>query len=149
MNIRRIIPFIFILAIVTLIVAFSACDQIGQLLVPAPSQEEIPIGVVLSVTGRFATSFGEFTRRGLELALENISNSQLDDVKIKFIIEDDQSTVEGAVEAYNKLIHQTGVPVILGPATSSASKEAFPIAQENGVVAFSPSSAAPRFECDW
>ena len=142
MNIRRIIPFIFILAIITLIAGFSACDQIGQLLVPALSQEEIPIGVVLSVTGRFATSFGEFTRRGLELALEDISSSQLDDVKIKFIIEDDQSTVEGAVEAYNTLIHQTGVPVILGPATSSASKEAFPIAQENGVVAFSPSSAA-------
>ena len=142
MSIRRITPFMFVLAIVTLIAGFSACDQTGQLLVPAPSQEEIPIGVVLSVTGRFATSFGEFTRRGLELALEDISNSQLDDVKIKFIIEDDQSTVEGAVEAYNKLIHQTGVPVILGPATSSASKEAFPIAQENGVVAFSPSSAA-------
>ena len=142
MNVGRFTKFVFVLAIVALIAGFSACDQIGQLLVPAPSQEEIPIGVVLSVTGRFATSFGEFTRRGLELALEDINNSQLNDVKIKFIIEDDQSTVEGAVEAYNKLIHQAGVPVILGPATSTASKEAFPIAQENGVVAFSPSSAA-------
>ena len=80
--------------------------------------------------------------QGFELALEEINNAQPGGARIKFIIEDDQSTVEGAVGAYNKLIHQDGVPVILGPATSTQTKAAFPIAQENGVVAFSPTSAA-------
>ena len=77
----------------------------------------------------------------MELALEEINNARLGDAKLTFITEDDESTVAGAVEAYKKLIGQ-GVPVILGPATSSATEQAFPVAQENQVVAFSPTSAA-------
>ena len=147
MNIRRITIFAFALAIVLLIVGLSACDQIGQLLVPAPPEMEdvsveLPIGVVLPITGRLASVFGVPIGAGFELALEEINDSQTSGGRIKLIIEDNQSTVEGAVEAYNKLIHQDGVSVILGPATSSATKAAFPIAQENGVVAFSPTSAA-------
>ena len=143
MKIGRITTFAFVLAIVLLIVGFSACDQIGQLLVPAPSEmEDIRIGVVLPVTGRLASAFGVPINTGFELALEEINSSQLGGRSIKFIVKDDQSTVDGAAEAYNKLIHQEGVPVILGPATSSQSAAAFPIAQENGVVGFSPTSAA-------
>ena len=147
MKIRRITTLMFVLAIAPLIVGLSACDQIGQLLVPAPPQMEepdgeIPVGVVLSITGRFASTFGRPMGTGFELALEEINNSQLGGRSIKFIIEDDQSTVEGAVEAFNKLIQQDGVSVILGPATSSQTQAVFPIAQENGVVAFSPTSAA-------
>ena len=147
MKIGRITVFTFVLTIVLLIVGLSACDQIGQLLVPAPPDiedvsVEIPIGVVLPVTGRLASTFGVPIEQGFELALEEINNSQLGGRSIKFIIEDDQSTTEGAIEAYNKLIHQDAVSVILGPATSSQSAAVFPIAQENGVVAFSPTSAA-------
>ena len=121
MNIRRITIFAFALAIVLLIVGFSACDQIGQLLVPAPPEMEdvsveIPIGVVLPITGRLASTFGVPIGAGFELALEEINNSQPSGESIKLIIEDDQSTVEGAVEAYNKLIQQGGIPVIFGPA---------------------------------
>ena len=147
MTTRRITIFAFALAIVLLIAGLSACDQIGQLLVPAtPEMEdvslEISIGVVLPVTGRLASAFGVPIATGFELALEEIDNSQLSGGSIKLIIEDDHSTVEGAVDAYKKLIQQDGVPVILGPATSTQTQEAFPIAQENGVVAFSPTSAA-------
>ena len=146
MNIRRFTKFASVLAIVALIVGFSACDQIGQLLLPATPQMEglsgeISIGLVYPVTGRLAT-FALPIQRGFELALEEVNSSQLGDVRFKFIIEDDQSTVEGAVEAYNKLIHQTDVPVIFGPTTSGQAEAAFPIAQENGVVAFSSSSNA-------
>ena len=149
MNIRRITTFAFVLAIVLLIVGLSACDQIQQLLLPATPQmeelsEEILIGVVLPVTGRLSSArLAVPMGTGFELALEEINNSQLGRRSIKFIIEDDQSTVEGADEAYNKLIQQDGVPVILGPATSSQAKvRYFQLAQENQVVAFSPTSAA-------
>ena len=147
MNIKSITTFTFVLAIGLLLVGFSACDQIGQLLLPVPPDTEdvsveIPVGVVLPVTGRLASTFGVPIGTGFELALEEINNSQPGRGNIKLIIEDDQSTVEGAVEAYKKLIQKDGVPVILGPATSSQSAAAFPIAQENGVVAFSPTSAA-------
>ena len=147
MNIKRTTTFVFVLAIAALITAFSACDQIQQLLLPTTPQMEdlsgeIPIGVVLSITGRFAASFGKPIGQGFELALEEINNSQLGGRRISFIIEDDRSTVEGAVEAFNKLIQQDGVPVILGPATSTQTKAAFPIAKENQVVALSSISAA-------
>ena len=137
----------FVLAIVLLIAGLSACDQIQQLLLPTTSQmedlsEEISIGVALSITGRLDSSFGGPMGQGFELALEEINNSQLGDRRIQLIIENDRSTVEGAVAAYNKLIYQDSVPVILGPATSSQTEAAFPIAQENGVVALSPTSAA-------
>ena len=148
MNIRRFARFVFVLAIVALIVGLPACDQIGQLLIPAPPQMErlsgkIRIGVSLPLTGRFATTYGYIPmQQGFELALKEINASLLNDAKITFIIKDDRGTVEGAVEAFNKLIHQGGVPAILGPGLSSQAQEVFPIAQQNGVVVFSPTSGA-------
>ena len=147
MNIRRFITFAFGLTIVVLITGLSACDQVQQLLVPTPPQMEVPsgelaIGVVLPQTGHLGP--GEFgpgalvMENGFNMAVEEINNSQLSDVRLKLIIEDDQSTVDGAVAAFNKLIHGDKVPVILGVWTSHVARSVFPIAQENGVVAFSP-----------
>ncbi len=145
MKISRFTKCTFLLAIVSLIAGLSACDQIQQIL-PPPQMEglsgEIPIGVVLPQTGDLGP--GEFgpgalvMENGFNMALEEISNSQLSDVRLKFIIEDDQSTVEGAISAFNKLIHQDKVPVIIGVWTSHVAQSVFPIAQENQVVAFSP-----------
>ena len=96
MNISRTTKFAFVLTIVALTIGLSACDQIGQLLIPATPQMEglsgeIPIGLVYPATGRFA-DFALPIQNGFELALEEINNSQLGDVKFKFIDEDDQST---------------------------------------------------------
>ena len=41
---------------------------------------------------------------GLQLALEEINSGQLGDARIRFLVEDDLSTVDGAVAAYKKLI---------------------------------------------
>ena len=146
MNISRVAKFAFVLMIVALIVGVSACDQVQQLLLPTPpSMEgpsgEIPIGLVYPVTGRLA-DFALPIQRGFELALEEINNSQPGDLSIKFIDLDDQSTIEGAVEAYKKLIHQADVSIIFGPTTSGQAEAAFPIAEQNEVVAFSSSSNA-------
>ena len=146
MDIRRFTKFAFVLAIVALIAGLSACDQIGQLLLPTPPQMEglsgeIPIGFVLPQTGAFVSG-GIAMEQGTALALEEINSAQLGDARIKLITEDDRSTVEGALEVVNKLIHQDSVPVILGIPSSSAAKEVFPITEESGVVAFSPIAAA-------
>ena len=146
MNIRKNSTLAFVLVVAALIAGLSACDQIGKFLLPDPrdtdyGSAEIHIGVVLPITGRLTSTFGEPTVNGYELALEEINTSQLGGRSIKLIIEDDQSTVEGAVAAFNKLIQQDGVSVILGPATSSQAEVVFPIAQANQVVAFSPTSA--------
>lgn len=146
MNIRMFARFVFVLAIVALILGLSACDQIGQLFIPASPQMEglsgeISIGLVYPTTGRLA-SVGMEMGSGFELALEEINSSRLGEIKLKFITEDSQGNGEGATAAFNKLIHQDSVPVILGPATSSATEAAFPIAQQSGVVAISATAAA-------
>ena len=103
MNISRFTILALILTIVTLIVGLSACDQIQQLLLPATPQMEglrgeIPIGFVWPQTGSLASD-GIAVQRGTELAVEEINNAQLGDVRIKLITEDNRSRVEGTVEA--------------------------------------------------
>ncbi len=147
MNIKKIITFTFLSVMIALIAGLSACERVTQITQPTTPQmaapnEEMLIGVALPLTGRLADSFGKPIEQGFELALNEINNAQPNGAQFKFIIKDSQSTVDGAVEAFNKLIHQDGVSVILGPATSSQAKAAFPIAQENQVVAISPTSAA-------
>ena len=137
--------FSFIFAVIALIAGISACDELVSILSGGDTPQvegvsgEISVGLVYPVTGRLAT-FALPIYRGFELALEEINNAQLGDVRIKFIVADDLSTPEGAVEAYQKLIEQGDVPVIFGPTTSGQAEAAFPIAQQNQVVAFSSSS---------
>lgn len=147
MNTKKFTLFAFLFVITLLIVGFSACERVSQIVQPTTPQmtetsDEISIGVVLPLTGRLTDSFGKPIQQGFELALDEINNAQPNGAKFKFIIEDGQSTVEKAVEAFNKLIHEEGVSVILGPSTSSQAEAVFPIAQENQVVAISPTSAA-------
>ena len=140
---RRITRFVLALMVTALIAGFSTCDDSDPGETPQIEgfSGETSIGLVNPATGRLA-SVGLELENGFELALEEINNSQFDNTKFKFITEDDKSTVEGAVEAFNKLISQDGVSVIMGPASSSATEAAFPIAQENRVVAMSATSAA-------
>lgn len=147
MNTKQFTFFAFLFLITVLIVGFSACDRVSQIVQPTTPQmtegsAEIAIGAVLPLTGRLSASFGIPISRGFELALNEINTAQQNGGQLKFITEDDGSTVEGAVEAFNKLIHQDAVPIILGPSTSSQTEMTFPIAEENQVVAISPTSSA-------
>ena len=141
MNIRNISTIIITFAIIAIFVGLSGCERISQMVKPTPS-EEIAIGVVLTQTGRNASVFGKYVEEAFELALNEINDLQLAGSNLNFITVDDQGTVEGAIEAYNKLIKEDGVSVILGPVTSSATKQVFPIAKEHQIVAISPTSAA-------
>ena len=139
--------FISIFVIAVFVTGIIGCERVKQVVKPATQMEglsgEISIGVVLPQTGDLGP--GEFgpgalvMENSFNMALEEINQSQmLGEISLKFIIEDDMSTVEGAIGAFNKLIHQDNIPVILGVWTSHVAKSVFPIAQENQVVAFSP-----------
>lgn len=140
--------FVFVCMIVSLVVGLSACDELVSILSTSGMpqmdgvQGEIPIGVVVPLTGRDAGRYGLSMKNGFDLALEEINNSQLCDVSITFITEDNMSTIDSTVSAFKKLISQD-VPAILGIALSSRAKVVFPIAQENEVIAFSSISSAP------
>ena len=148
MNIQKITTFTALSVIIVLIAGLVACERVSQITQPTPTPPqvtepsgEILIGVVLPLTGRQTASFGTPILQGLELALEEINNAQPEGPKLKFVIEDDQSTVDGAVAAFNTLIQAGDVPFILGPPTSSQTEQVFPIAQENQIVAISPTSS--------
>ena len=148
MNIRRIITFAFVLALVALTVGLSGCERIAPMMpdaevpdaeMPEMMGHEIPIGVVVSLTGKDAEPYGLPMQRGFELAREEIN--MLSDANFTFITADDQSSEEGAIAAVQQLVDQ-GVPAIVGIAISDYLEDAFPVAQENGVVAFSSVSTA-------
>ena len=140
---KKIIIFTFALLIIALTVGLFSCDRVVSVAsdgeVSEMMGEEIPIGVVVALTGQHAEPYGFPMQRGFELAREEIN--RLGGVNLTFITVDDQSTVEGAKEAVQHLVNQ-GVPAIVGLAISTHLKEAAPIAQENRVIAFSSVSSA-------
>ena len=147
MNTKKLTLFACLFTVTVLMLGLSACDRVSQIVQPTPPQmtedsEDISIGIVLPLTGRFSYVSGSPLLKSFELARSEINAAHPHRAKLKLIVEDDQSTVEGTVAAFNKLIHQDGVSVILGPTTSTNTKEVFPIAQANQVVAISPTSAA-------
>ena len=99
----------------------------------------IPIGMVVSLTGKDAEPYGLPMQRGFELAREEIN--MLSPTPLMFVTADDQSSEAGAITAVQGLVDQ-GVPAIVGIAISDYLEDAFPIAQDGGVVAFSSVSSA-------
>ena len=133
----------FLLTIVAWAVGFSGCDKAATVMsdvdVPRVASEEVPIGVVVALTGHHAEPYGLPMQRGFELAREEIN--KLGDVRLTFVTVDDMSTPEGAKAAVRRLVNRK-VPAIVGLAISTHLKEAAPIAQENEVIAFSSVSSA-------
>ncbi len=145
MNIRRIMTFTFVVAAITaMTVGLSSCERIKSSIMPDAEtppmmDKEITIGVAVSRTGTYAEPYGIPMQQGLELAREEIN--MLGGPSITFVPEDTLSTAEGAKAAVQTLVDQE-VPAIIGIGISTHLEQAFPIAQEAGVIAFSPISAA-------
>ena len=143
MNKTNILTTSFLLAFAASAIGLSGCHKAVTVMpddeVPRTMSEEIPIGVVVALTGHHAEPYGLPMQRGFELALEEINN--LGDVRLRFITVDDMSNPDGAKAAVRHLVNQK-VPAIVGLAISTHLKEAAPIAQENGVIAFSSVSSA-------
>ena len=95
------------------------------------------VGLVLPLSGHL-TETGALMKSGFDLAFHELTDA----IGIRYIVADDKSTAEGAVAAFEELIHKAGVSVILGPASSSSTRAAFPIAEENEVVAISATAGA-------
>ena len=133
----------FILGIVIAAIFFPACERVSEVLtpttaIPESTGDEIRVGIVLPLTGHISAT-GAVMKHGFDIALDEINASA--QRHLKFIYVDDMSTPEGAVDAFQQLIDD-GVSMILGPATSSATRAAFPIAEANQVLAMSPTAGA-------
>ena len=144
MKVSRFTKFASVLAMVALIVGFSACDHAQQLFVPGPPETGLPgeivIGVSLPLDDENGPLYGLPMKRGFELAQAELNH--YGGPQITFIIEDDHSTVEGAKAAFNKLIHQDGVSIITGVTFSTQLTALAPIIEENEIVCFSSLASA-------
>lgn len=142
-HISELKTFTYILVLTIMIVGLSACEQVTEVIQSSTKDQsnEISIGLVLPLTGHLASA-GKLMKEGYDLALDEINAAQIGKTQIKFIVEDSASTPEGAVADFNKLIHEDGVSIIIGPASSSETQAAFPIARDNQVVAISSTAGA-------
>ncbi len=139
MNIRKITTYTFVLGIFALVIGLSGCEKAMEMMPDGDmGTQEITIGIAVAETGEYAEPYGLPMKRGLELAQDELN---LAGANISFIYQDAKSTIEGAKAAVQALVDQD-VPAIVGIGISTHLKEAFPIAQEAGVVAFSPISSA-------
>ena len=150
---QKIATFAIVFAIVALVVGLSGCEKMAPMVpdakteMPELMEGTIPIGIAVALTGEYADPYGLPMKRGLDLARKEInmhSHASImthDHGNIMFVEVDAQSTAEGGVAAVQQLVDQ-GVPAIIGIGISTHLEQAFPIAQENGVVAFSPISSA-------
>ena len=138
--------------VMSLVAGLCGCDQLADILVSPDEDKDIPapdepismdIGMVVGLTGEYAMPYGLSMQRGFNLVRHEINNTDPDTIPLglNFIVEDDMSTVDGAVAAVERLVG-AGVPAIVGIMLSAHVVKAFPIAQENQVVAFSPLSSA-------
>ncbi len=117
-------------------VAFTvvSCDEDGT--------EEIAVGVAFPLTGASGWLGGNM-KKGVELAVEEINASALlGGMNLHPIFEDTKGTPDGAEEAFGKLIDRDAVSAIIGPWSSDSTKRTAPLANDNNVVAISPTSSA-------
>ena len=110
----------------------------------AQTTELIRVGVFADMTGA-TSSFGEATKNGIVLAVEEINSAGgIGGRKLKIFLEDDQGRPELARTVVKKLIDEKNVEVILGEVASSNSLAAAPIAQEARIPMITPASTNPK-----
>ncbi len=115
------------------------------------AQETVKVGVITSITGRFA-EFGEQHKAGLQAALEDINAAGgVNGMQVELVIEDDTSEVNAALAAAEKLVNQK-VPIVIGAYSSSITN---PLAQyftrvgEPFIVYTSADDAITRPGSEW
>jgi len=98
---------------------------------PATETGPIKIGAVLDITGAGA-SLGVPERQTLELLAEQLAEEGgIDGREVELLIEDNQSTEDGAAKAMSKLVDQEEVDIVLGASRTGPSLAMRPIAESS------------------
>lgn len=110
--------------------------------------DPILLGEVGSLTGAEAT-FGDSTRKGIDLALEDINaRGGVKGRPLAVKVYDDQGRPEEAATVMTRLIARDKVALVLGEVASSRSLAMAPIAEAQRVPMITPSSTNPRVTKD-
>ncbi len=91
----------------------------------------IKIGAILDITGPGA-SLGVPERQALELLHEQLeAEGGIDGREVELLIEDNQSTEDGAAKAMSKLVNEEEVDIVLGASRTGPSLAMRPIAEDS------------------
>lgn len=100
----------------------------------------IRLGAVISETG-VAASFGEMSRKGIELAVEEINAAGgIDGRLVEVVFEDDQTNPTIALSAFQKLVSVDSVSAVIGSNFDFVTLPLFEAAKGSDVSILTPSS---------
>ena len=109
------------------------------------SGEAIKIGGIFILSGEGA-SWGEAARNGMELAIKEINeDGGINGRPLQGIYEDDKSSPQGGITAFNKLVNSDKVSYVIGPNWSNVGTALIDLIKQKGVVAISPSLGLAEF----
>ena len=102
------------------------------------NDSEVVIGAILPLTGSVST-YGQSAKNGAELFIEEVNKSGgIDGKKVVIKYEDDEGDSTKAINAYDKLVNQEDVSMIVGPLTSGCANAVGPKATEDKIPLITP-----------
>jgi branched-chain amino acid transport system substrate-binding protein len=103
----------------------------------------IKIGVLTPLTGQVA-EYGENTKKGIELAVEEINNGGgVKGKKIQLFYEDSKCDAKEAVNGFNNLITQDA-KIVLGTVCSGETLAVAPLANDKKIIVISSGASSPQ-----
>lgn len=112
------------------------------------SGDTINIGGIGPLTGS-ASTFGQSVKNGADLYLKEVNDAGgIDGKKLNLIFEDDEANPDKSIQAFNKLVDNDSVPVIMGAVTSGSTNAVGPQATSRSIPLLAPASTAPNITTD-
>jgi len=137
---KRVAAVLLVAALIAGIVIVPGCAK------KQAAEKTIKIGVIAPMTGDVKT-FGDSTKKGFDLALEEAGN-KAGDFTIVPVYADDRNDPTESANVATKLITQDGVKAIVGSVASKCSIAVSEICQANKVVQITSTSTNPRVTVD-
>ena len=107
----------------------------------AASAESVKVGLIAPLTGEVAV-YGNAVKEAVQLYIDD-SNAADHPFDINLIIYDDKGDPTEAMNAYNKLVYQDDIAVLLGPVTSSPTFGVAEASVDDGIPALTPTATHP------
>jgi branched-chain amino acid transport system substrate-binding protein len=106
--------------------------------------KEVPVGLISSLTGAWSSG-GKSIRIAVEKAQADVNEyfeNKNSYIRIKLLVGDSKTDPVESIRAIEKL-DDSGVKIIIGPATSAAVMSVKDYANQHGIILISPSSTSP------
>jgi branched-chain amino acid transport system substrate-binding protein len=128
-----------------LVMLAAACSAAQPQPEVQPQSPPYKIGALLGLSGDIASSYGQAQKKGVELAVSEINDSNYLGAgrRLTAVIADAGPAVDTAVSAMTRLIEVDNVSAVIGPTLSSQAFKSDPVAQDHGVPVIAVSNTVP------